>query len=63
MRNVGVAAILKNLADELGPMGINIVAVHPGMTRTEATNADTAAMAVGRITIGHMVDATMSHPS
>src|SRR6185312_16213133 len=29
LRNVGVAAITKNLADELGPKGINVVAVHP----------------------------------
>ncbi|MET0413475.1 MAG: SDR family NAD(P)-dependent oxidoreductase, partial [Polyangiaceae bacterium] len=37
LRNVGVAAITKNLADELGPKGINVVAVHPGATRTERT--------------------------
>ena len=27
----------KNLAEELGPHGINVTVVHPGMTRTEAT--------------------------
>jgi NAD(P)-dependent dehydrogenase (short-subunit alcohol dehydrogenase family) len=37
MRNVAVAAMTKNLADELGPQGINVTVVHPGMTRTEAT--------------------------
>ena len=37
MRNVAVAAMTKNLADELGPGGINVTVVHPGMTRTEAT--------------------------
>jgi NAD(P)-dependent dehydrogenase (short-subunit alcohol dehydrogenase family) len=37
MRNVAVAAMTKNLADELGPRGINVTVVHPGMTRTEAT--------------------------
>lgn len=37
MRNVAVAAMTKNLADELGPQGINITVVHPGTTRTEAT--------------------------
>ncbi len=36
-RNVSVAAITKNLADELGPHGINVTVVHPGLTRTEAT--------------------------
>lgn len=35
MRNVSVAALTKNLADELGPKGINVTVVHPGMTRTE----------------------------
>jgi NAD(P)-dependent dehydrogenase (short-subunit alcohol dehydrogenase family) len=37
MRNVAVAAMTKNLADELGPSGINVTVVHPGLTRTERT--------------------------
>ena len=37
IRNVSVAALTKNLADELGPDGINVTVVHPGLTRTEAT--------------------------
>jgi NAD(P)-dependent dehydrogenase (short-subunit alcohol dehydrogenase family) len=37
IRNVGVAALTKNLADELGPHGINVTCVHPGLTRTEKT--------------------------
>lgn len=37
MRNVAVVAMTKNLADELGPFGINVTVVHPGTTRTEAT--------------------------
>lgn len=37
MRNVAVAALTKNLADELGPHGINVTVVHPGPTRTERT--------------------------
>jgi NAD(P)-dependent dehydrogenase (short-subunit alcohol dehydrogenase family) len=36
-RNVAVAALTKNLADELGPKGINVTVVHPGATRTEKT--------------------------
>ncbi len=36
VRNVAVAAITKNLADDLGPHGINVTVVHPGMTRTDA---------------------------
>lgn len=37
IRNVAVSAMTKNLADELGPSGINVTVVHPGLTRTEAT--------------------------
>ncbi len=37
MRNVAVAAMTKNLADELGPQGISVVVVHPAVTRTEKT--------------------------
>jgi len=39
IRNVAVAALAKNLADELGPDGINVTVVHPGVTRTERTAA------------------------
>ncbi len=35
MRNVAVAALAKNLADELGPHGVNVTVVHPGLTWTE----------------------------
>ena len=37
IRNVAVVALAKNLADELGPHGINVTVVHPGLTRTERT--------------------------
>jgi NAD(P)-dependent dehydrogenase (short-subunit alcohol dehydrogenase family) len=37
IRNISVAALTKNLADELGPSGINVTCVHPGVTRTEKT--------------------------
>jgi NAD(P)-dependent dehydrogenase (short-subunit alcohol dehydrogenase family) len=45
VRNVAVAAVTKNLADELGPSGINVTVVHPGLTRTEATPGVVAARA------------------
>jgi NAD(P)-dependent dehydrogenase (short-subunit alcohol dehydrogenase family) len=48
VRNVAVAAMTKNLADELGPSGINVTVVHPGMTRTERTPETLAAMAAAR---------------
>ena len=37
IRNISVAALTKNLADELGPGGINVTCIHPGVTRTEKT--------------------------
>jgi NAD(P)-dependent dehydrogenase (short-subunit alcohol dehydrogenase family) len=37
IRNVGVAALTKNLADELSPHGIQAICLHPGLIRTEAT--------------------------
>ena len=48
MRNVAVAAMTKNLADELGPQGINVTVVHPGLTRTEATPGVVARLAEAR---------------
>ena len=45
IRNVGVAALTKNLADELAPHGIQVVCVHPGLVRTEATPGVIAAQA------------------
>ena len=37
IRNVSVAALTKNLANELGCKGINVTCVHPGLTKTELT--------------------------
>ncbi|HEY5352206.1 MAG TPA: SDR family oxidoreductase [Streptosporangiaceae bacterium] len=48
IRNVGVAALTKTLADELGPAGINVTVVHPGLTATERTPAMIAGYAVAR---------------
>jgi len=48
IRNVGVAALTKNLADELGPHGINVTVVHPGLTVTERTPAMIEDVARGR---------------
>lgn len=71
MRNVAVAAMTKNLADELGPHGINVTVVHPGLTRTEATPSVIARRAaadgiteaeaeaqLARNSIRHLVDAS-----
>jgi NAD(P)-dependent dehydrogenase (short-subunit alcohol dehydrogenase family) len=48
IRNVAVAALTKNLADELGPAGINVTVVHPGMTVTERTPSVIAGYAAAR---------------
>jgi NAD(P)-dependent dehydrogenase (short-subunit alcohol dehydrogenase family) len=45
IRNVAVAAMTKNLADELGPSGITVTVVHPGTTVTEQTHDLLAARA------------------
>lgn len=57
LRNVGVAAITKNLADELGPKGINVTAVHPGPTRTDRTDAAFEAWASARTSLGRIIEA------
>ena len=71
IRNVAVAAMTKNLAEELGPKGINVTVVHPGMTITEGSPARFRAMALAlgrdpeaieaeiasRVSIGRMVRA------
>jgi NAD(P)-dependent dehydrogenase (short-subunit alcohol dehydrogenase family) len=71
MRNVAVAAMTKNLADELGPKGINVTVVHPGLTRTEKTSGVVAAQAAatgetadavearlaGNVSVGRIIDA------
>jgi NAD(P)-dependent dehydrogenase (short-subunit alcohol dehydrogenase family) len=48
IRNVAVAAMSKNLADELGPKGINVTVVHPGMTITEQSPERFEALAAAR---------------
>lgn len=42
VRNIAVVAITKNLADELGPRGISVSCVHPGLTVTERVAGDAA---------------------
>jgi NAD(P)-dependent dehydrogenase (short-subunit alcohol dehydrogenase family) len=48
MRNVSVAALTKNMADELGPQGVQVNCVHPGTTRTERTAPLVAARAAAQ---------------
>jgi NAD(P)-dependent dehydrogenase (short-subunit alcohol dehydrogenase family) len=48
MRNVAVQALTKNLADELGPFGINVTCIHPGATWTEGVELNTSRQAEQR---------------
>ena len=60
MRNVAVAAMTKNLADELGPQGINVTVVHPGLTRTERTAQLVASRAAAQGLSPQEVEAEMA---
>jgi len=60
MRNVSVAALAKNLADELGPHGINVTVVHPGLTRTERTAPLVAARAAAQGVSADDIEAQMA---
>lgn len=60
IRNVAVAALTKNLADELGPSGINVTVVHPGVTRTERTAALVAARAAAQGLAPEAVEAQLA---
>lgn len=59
IRNIGVVALTKNLADELGPDGVSVVCVHPGLTVTERTAGDPeyAAKAAGLNALGRAIGA------
>jgi NAD(P)-dependent dehydrogenase (short-subunit alcohol dehydrogenase family) len=55
VRNIAVAALTKNLADELGPHGVNVTVVHPGVTSSPtglkglATNAESRGLSVEEV--------------
>jgi NAD(P)-dependent dehydrogenase (short-subunit alcohol dehydrogenase family) len=60
IRNVAVAALTKNMADELGPAGINVTVVHPGTTRTERTAPLVAARAAARGVAPQLIEDEMA---
>ncbi|HKT18643.1 MAG TPA: SDR family oxidoreductase [Stellaceae bacterium] len=58
IRNSAVSSLTKNLADELGPKGINVVAIHPGTTRAgQVIDAALEARAKASTSIGRIVEA------
>ncbi|GIT16175.1 MAG: hypothetical protein CM1200mP37_7560 [Chloroflexota bacterium] len=46
IRNTAVVSMTKNLANELGQYGINVSAIHPGLTKTEAIEKKTQQEAI-----------------
>ena len=59
VRNAAVSSLTKNLADELGPKGINVVAVHSGTTRAGRMIDPAAETRLSTsVSIGRLVDAT-----
>jgi len=60
MRNVALVALTKNMADELGPAGINVTVVHPGLTRTERTAPLIASRAAAQAMTTEAVEARMA---
>jgi NAD(P)-dependent dehydrogenase (short-subunit alcohol dehydrogenase family) len=58
VRNAAVSSLTKNLADELGPKGVNVVAIHPGTTRAgQVIEPALEARAKASVSIGRIVDA------
>ncbi len=66
VRNIGVVALSKNLADELGADNVSVVCVHPGLTVTERNAGDPAylekasANALGRAVTADEVGAAIA---
>ena len=59
VRNAAVSSLTKNLADELGPKGINVVAIHPGTTRAgQAIEPEAEKRLTASVTIGRLIDAS-----
>lgn len=47
---------MKAAADELGPRGVGVFAIHPGAMRTERTDPASEARMGQSVTIGRIVD-------
>ena len=60
---MSVSALTKNLADELGPHGVNVTVVHPGVTRTERLTERLAARAANEDTTVAALEAELAKNS
>ena len=61
MRNVSVAALTKNLAEELAGTGITVTCVHPGLTRTEKTPGVIARQAAAQGVAESEIERRLAH--
>jgi len=58
VRNSAVSSLTKNLADELGPKGINVVAIHPGTTKAgQAMTEEFEKRMSQSVSIGRLIEA------
>jgi len=58
VRNAAVSALTKNLADELGPLGVTANAIHPGATRTEKTTREQELRFASANSVRKLIDAS-----
>lgn len=59
VRNAAVSSLTKNLADELGPKGVNVVAIHPGTTRAgQVIEPAAATRLAASVSIGRLIEAS-----
>jgi NAD(P)-dependent dehydrogenase (short-subunit alcohol dehydrogenase family) len=59
VRNAAVTSLTKNLADELGEKGVNVVAIHPGTTRAGQVIAPAdETRLTASVSIGRLIDAS-----
>jgi NAD(P)-dependent dehydrogenase (short-subunit alcohol dehydrogenase family) len=61
IRNVALVALTKNLAEELGPHGIHVHVVHPGMTNTERMPALIERRAAARGVAPDVIEAELAN--
>src|SRR5215213_3359394 len=56
IRCAAISPMTKNLADELGPKGVNCVAINPGLVRTEKSTPEREKLALDTNTINRLIE-------